>query len=49
MNKELLKLNDNNNSVKELQELLDLTPDGIFGPLTELAVKEFQEEHNLVS
>lgn len=49
MNKELLKLNDNNNSVKELQELLDLTPDGIFGPLTELAVKEFQKEHGLVA
>ena len=44
----LLKLNDNNDSVEKLQELLEIPADGIFGPITELAVKEFQKEHGLV-
>lgn len=33
--------------VKTLQQALNLMEDGIFGPLTEEAVKEFQREHNL--
>jgi len=39
-----LKLGEINGDVKQLQRLLDLEPvDGIFGPITELAVKEFQK------
>jgi hypothetical protein len=49
MNKRLLKLGEINGDVKELQRLLNLEPvDGIFGPITELAVMEFQEDHGLV-
>ena len=35
------------NDVKRLQTYLHLMPDGIFGPLTEEAVKEFQKSHDL--
>lgn len=46
--KRFLKLGEISGDVKELQRLLNLEPvDGIFGPLTELAVKEFQEDHGL--
>ncbi|QLC24688.1 N-acetylmuramoyl-L-alanine amidase [Parasphingopyxis algicola] len=34
--------------VEALQTILGLEPDGIFGPLTEAAVREFQREHDLV-
>lgn len=34
--------------VKQIQTALHLTPDGIFGPLTEQAVKEFQRKNGLV-
>ncbi len=37
------------NDVKHLQTYLHLMPDGIFGPLTEEAVKEFQKSHGLVA
>ena len=35
--------------VQGLQQLLHIYPDGKFGPLTEEAVKEFQEAHGLVA
>lgn len=34
--------------VKQIQTALHLTPDGIFGPLTEQAVKDFQRKNALV-
>lgn len=34
--------------VKQIQTALHLTPDGIFGPLTEQAVKDFQRKNGLV-
>ncbi len=37
------------NDVKHLQTYLHLMADGIFGPLTEEAVKEFQKNHGLVA
>lgn len=37
------------NDVKHLQTYLHLMADGIFGPLTEEAVKEFQKSHGLVA
>jgi peptidoglycan hydrolase-like protein with peptidoglycan-binding domain len=33
--------------VKQIQKALNLYPDGIFGILTEEAVKEFQQDHGL--
>ena len=35
--------------VEALQRTLKIYPDGIFGPMTEEAVKEFQSAHNLIS
>lgn len=35
--------------IKKLQMLLKVDADGIFGPLTEKAVKEFQAKHGLVA
>ncbi len=37
-----LKQGSRGAEVKALQQRLNLIPDGIFGPLTEEAVKEFQ-------
>lgn len=45
---EVLKKGSRGNDVKKLQRLLHLYEDGIFGKLTEEAVKEFQEAHGLV-
>ena len=42
-----LKRGDKGEGVKFLQRRLVLKEDGIFGPLTEEAVKEFQKEHRL--
>jgi hypothetical protein len=37
-----------NNTVKYIQEYLKIKADGIFGPITQKAVIEFQKKHNLV-
>ena len=37
-----------NNEVKYIQEYLKIKADGIFGPITQKAVIEFQKQHNLV-
>lgn len=47
-----VKKGDHNDTVELLQELLvvngyNLKVDGIFGPVTEIAVREFQKAHNL--
>ena len=41
----VLKLGSRGNEVKVLQEKLNLKADGIFGPLTEEAVKDFQRSN----
>jgi N-acetylmuramoyl-L-alanine amidase len=43
----VLKLGSRGNEVKTLQEKLNLKADGIFGPLTEEAVKDFQRSNGL--
>ena len=43
----ILKLGSSGNEVKVLQEKLNLKADGIFGPLTEEAVKDFQRSNGL--
>lgn len=43
----VLKLGSKGNEVKVLQEKLNLKVDGIFGPLTEEAVKDFQRSNGL--
>lgn len=43
----VLKLGSRGNEVKALQEKLNLKADGIFGPLTEEAVKDFQGSNGL--
>lgn len=43
----VLKLGNRGNEVKALQEKLNLKADGIFGPLTEEAVKDFQRSNGL--
>lgn len=43
----ILKRGSKGTEVKELQKLLHLYEDGIFGPLTEEAVKEFQKANGL--
>lgn len=43
----VLKLGSRGNEVKLLQEELNLKTDGIFGPLTEEAVKDFQRSNGL--
>lgn len=35
--------------VKQIQKALNLYPDGIFGPITEEAVKKFQQSHGLTA
>jgi N-acetylmuramoyl-L-alanine amidase len=42
-----IKKGSKGQAVKELQKLLSIYPDGIFGTLTEERVKEFQAENNL--
>ena len=43
----VIKLGDRGDEVKKLQKLLHLLDDGIFGKLTQEAVKQFQKEHGL--
>lgn len=43
----ILKLGSRGNEVKALQEKLNLKADGIFGPITEEAVKDFQRSNGL--
>lgn len=43
----VLKLGSRGNEVKALQEKLNLKADGIFGPLTKEAVKDFQRSNGL--
>lgn len=43
----VLKLGSRGNEVKALQEKLNLKTDGIFGPITEEAVKDFQRTNGL--
>jgi putative chitinase len=45
----LLKIGSNGEDVKKLQSFLGLTPDGIFGNRTSLAVKGWQSTHGLVA
>lgn len=44
---ETIKLGSRGNDVKILQGVLNLIQDGIFGPLTQEAVKEFQKSNGL--
>lgn len=44
-----LKKGSRGDDVKRLQQALKLYPDGVFGPLTEEAVKQFQTKYGLVS
>jgi penicillin-insensitive murein endopeptidase len=43
-----IKSGDRGSDVAELQELLGLTVDGVFGQGTEAAVEEFQDSHGLI-
>lgn len=43
----ILKIGSKGNEVKTIQEYLHLLPDGIYGSLTEEAVKEFQKNNGL--
>lgn len=45
---ETIKLGSRGNDVKSLQERLNLIKDGIFGPITQEAVKVFQSSNGLV-
>ena len=44
-----LKLGSKGNEVKALQGKLNLIEDGIFGPITEEAVKDFQKKNGLIA
>lgn len=44
----LTKIGDRSNSVVEIQKILEITPDGIFGKRTKTAVQQFQKAHGLV-
>lgn len=45
----ILKLGSKGNEVKALQSKLNLIEDGIFGPITEEAVKDFQKKNGLIA
>ena len=45
----ILKLGSKGNDVKALQSKLNLIPDGIFGKITEEAVKDFQKKNNITA
>ena len=42
-----IRKGDTGEEVKVLQSIIGVTADGIFGPVTESRVKEWQREHNL--
>jgi hypothetical protein len=44
----VVKRGDRGPAVRSIQQKLRITADGVFGPLTERAVKRFQSRHNLV-
>jgi N-acetylmuramoyl-L-alanine amidase len=43
----ILRKGSRGSRVRELQKVLGLNPDGIFGPATEAAVRKFQQENKL--
>jgi len=45
----MLKIGSQGNLVKQLQEKLGLTADGVFGPMTEKALKEWQTKNGLTA
>lgn len=46
---EIIKLGSKGDTVKKLQQLLNLTIDGNFGPKTDKAVKEFQTKNKIIA
>jgi Transglycosylase-like domain/Putative peptidoglycan binding domain len=44
----IVKRGDRGTAVRAIQRQLGITADGVFGPMTERAVKRFQARHNLV-
>jgi Transglycosylase-like domain/Putative peptidoglycan binding domain len=44
----IVKSGDRGTAVRAIQGQLGITADGVFGPMTERAVKRFQSRHNLV-
>ena len=46
---ETIKLGSKGNAVKKLQQLLNITADGVFGINTDNVVKEFQRKNNLIA
>ena len=44
----IVKRGDRGPAVRSIQQKLRITADGVFGPVTERAVKRFQSRHNLV-
>lgn len=42
-----IKLGSRGKDVERIQRAVNVTPDGIFGPITEKAVKEYQKRHGL--
>jgi hypothetical protein len=44
----IVKRGDRGPAVRSIQQKLRITADGVFGPLTERAVKRFQSRHHLV-
>jgi peptidoglycan hydrolase-like protein with peptidoglycan-binding domain len=44
----IVKRGDRGSAVRLIQQRLHITVDGVFGPMTERAVKRFQSRHNLV-
>ena len=45
---EILKLGSKGDAVKKLQQLLNITVDGDFGPKTDKAIREFQAKNKLI-
>lgn len=45
----IIKVGSKGNKVKEIQEVVGVTPDGNFGPATELAVKKWQSSNGLTA